>query len=144
MRTLAAGRVIPVKNSRRCSSSADRFDLDQVVRGFSAAVIDHLAPVAGMAVWDEDLRVVKRCPLEAHPLVRQRLQKRHQRPLLVGGEPQWANEVPDVVPVLLRKIVAPVVELHHLLQRRDAAVVEIRCGQLDVAQPGDLPQFGAS
>ena len=93
----------------------------------------------GMAVRDEQLRVVERSALTHDPQVRQRTaEKRDEVVDLLWGQVQLADLEVDVLDVVLAEVAAAVVELHHLANRALPAVVKVRRGELEVAQAGHL------
>ena len=81
------------------------------------------------------LRVVERRRLVLHARVGERLQELDEVVLLAVGEAERL-QVRALLGVV--EVAAAVVEVDDLAQRQRAAVVEVRRGELDVAQAGDL------
>src|SRR5437899_12349554 len=78
--------------------------------------------------------MVKGSLLEADQLVGESLDERRQCSLLTRSQVQYLNVGIEVVLVGAGEVTAAVVEVHHLLQRQLAAVVEVGSGEFDVAQ----------
>src|SRR6266481_908742 len=85
----------------------------------------------GRKIWAvryRERRMIEGCLREAHPIVGERLEERHQVRFLGRAEPQVLDAGIQVVDVRLVEITAPGVEVHDLLERGLPAVVEVRAG----------------
>src|SRR5262249_44389490 len=86
----------------------------------------------------KELWVIERLLLVANAIVGHGSQQCHQTVLFVVGQTQNLNVRVKVVVVEGAKVAAAIVEVHHVQQREIAAIVEVRRGQLHVAQAGRL------
>ena len=124
---------------RRAARGARHRDLQHLVLCEATAVSFDPVLVPRMAIGHEELRVVERGAAIAHALVGQRSRKAtmasfRRKPDWGGRAARWAcRRLRD-----RRHVAAAAIELHDLAQRQGVAVVEVRSGQRDVAQRGDL------
>src|SRR3989442_14970830 len=87
------------------------------------------------AVRDVARRMVERRSLEADAVIGEGEEEGHERVLLRRGQ----AERPDLrVRERAAEVTPAIVEVHHLAQGGELAVVKVRAGQLDVAEPGRL------
>ncbi|TMA38419.1 MAG: hypothetical protein E6J79_06845, partial [Deltaproteobacteria bacterium] len=132
-----AGEVRRPVDADAGAGGARRGDFHQGVGGLARPVVGDGRSVAGVAVRDEELRVIEGRALEAHPVVGEGLQEGNEVRLASrrSDEAAHAGDLGvEVGGVGLVEVAAPGVELHYLVESEHAAVVHVGAGQLDVAQ----------
>ncbi len=84
--------------------------------------------------------MVERRAFEAHAIVGKSFHEGDQHRLLVGVQAHCV-QIPAAVG-RFGKVSSPGIELHHLLERRQSAVMHVRTGEFDIAQSGRLEDAG--
>src|SRR4051794_17625708 len=95
---------------------------------FEAGVSGYVLVIAGMSIWNAKLWMVERRSLIAHTLIGQRQQEGHKPVLLSLAQVKRLVVGTKIMKFDLAEVPASIVELHHVPQSEQPAVVPVRSG----------------